>query len=986
MAATLCGRILAVMLGYYVLGRLSSWPPLPPHAGLVWLPSGLALPALMRGGLSLWPAIAAGAWLLALTDGVPASAAFLVASGHTIGPLAAAWLMRRTGTHSALDRRQDLRNYALVGAAGSAMVSATLCTCAAAAARLVDPSDISSVWLHHWLSDAAGVLLLGVPLLTLSRNALRQALAGWRWVATLLLSVTAAAFWLWDFTSTGGARSLSPLTFVPHLLLCWLAARSGMFAASVPALLLGMAAAWATANGFGPLVHADAAYSVALLWGHVGTLTAVPLLLTAMVSELRANDERWQLALASSNIGVAEWDGRSPGELIVSPRGLAMLGHDGHSFSPSVIAVWNCTHEEDQPRLREELAMLRRGQDSGHLELRMRCADESWKWLDVHAIVPERNAAGTPRRIIMTARDMTKERLAQESYQLAAKLFQHLHEGLLITDAQHRVLDVNPAYSAIMGYTREEVLGTVPALMRSAAGSAERRQVIVRDALLREGTWRGEIADQRRNGEPCSLQVTISAVKPRGGPVRFYAWSLSDITQALAQRAQLERQAHTDELTGLPNRARLAQLLREAMQASERENFLLTICYLDLDHFKPVNDTFGHEAGDRLLIELADRLRRSLRHWASGNDQVARLGGDEFVLLLRTATLEEGRQAVERVMRHLSMPYGLGVGADPVHVTASLGATVYPIDQADADTLLRHADHAMYGAKQAGRNGYLFFDAEHDRRTEEHLEALGRLQEALDAGQFTLHYQPKVDMGQGKVLGMEALLRWQHPQHGLIAPAQFLPLVEHTGLAARLGDWVLQQGIEQLAAWQRLGLEMSVSVNISARHLQEPDFAQRLAGLLDRQANPLGRLLVIEVLETAALADVDYTCELIRECRKLGVRFALDDFGTGYSTFTYLKRLPLDMLKIDRSFVHTMLTDRQDLAIVEGVIGLSQTFGCTVIAEGVESPEQARLLIEMGCMVGQGNGIAKAMPADDVYRWVREYRNPFAPSGSMQVV
>jgi EAL domain-containing protein (putative c-di-GMP-specific phosphodiesterase class I) len=310
-------------------------------------------------------------------------------------------------------------------------------------------------------------------------------------------------------------------------------------------------------------------------------------------------------------------------------------------------------------------------------------------------------------------------------------------------------------------------------------------------------------------------------------------------------------------------------------------------------------------------------------------------------------------------------------------MTASVGATVFPIDRSDPDTLLRHADHAMYGAKQAGRNGYLFFDAEHDRRTEEHFEAVGRVQDALDAGQFALFYQPKVDMRQGKVLGVEALLRWKHPQHGLIAPAQFLPLIEHTGLSARLGDWVLQQGIEQLAAWQRQGLDMTVSVNISARHLQEPLFAKRLAGLLARHTTPVGHRLVIEVLETAALADVDYTCALMQECRGLGVRFALDDFGTGYSTFTYLKRLPLDLLKIDRSFVHNMLTDRQDLAIVEGVIGLSETFGCTVVAEGVESADQAMRLIELGCDVGQGNGIAPAMPVAEVYPWVRNYRNPF---------
>jgi EAL domain-containing protein (putative c-di-GMP-specific phosphodiesterase class I) len=224
---------------------------------------------------------------------------------------------------------------------------------------------------------------------------------------------------------------------------------------------------------------------------------------------------------------------------------------------------------------------------------------------------------------------------------------------------------------------------------------------------------------------------------------------------------------------------------------------------------------------------------------------------------------------------------------------------------------------------------------------------------------------------------MEALLRWKHPQHGVIAPSQFLPLIEHTGLSVRVGDWVLQEGIEQLAKWQRLGLDMTVSVNISARHLQEPLFAKRLAGLLARHTTPVGHRLIIEVLETAALADVEYTCVLMQECRALGVRFALDDFGTGYSTFTYLKQLPLDFLKIDRSFVHNMLNDHQDLAIVEGVIGLSETFGCKVVAEGVETVDQAQRLIALGCEVGQGNGIAQAMPVAEVYEWVRGYRNQF---------
>ena len=340
--------------------------------------------------------------------------------------------------------------------------------------------------------------------------------------------------------------------------------------------------------------------------------------------------------------------------------------------------------------------------------------------------------------------------------------------------------------------------------------------------------------------------------------------------------------------------------------------------------------------------------------------------------------MEEARLAVERVLRVVSQPYVVDAAQDPVQVTSSMGATVYPIDRSDADTLLRHADHAMYGAKQSGRNGYLFFDPEHRRRTEERVMAIGRVQEALDKQEFILHYQPKVDMRSGRVLGFEALLRWDHPQQGMIAPLQFLPLIEHTGLSSRIGDWVLAQALDHLSQWRRNGLDISVSVNISARHLQESDFALRLSELLARHQEPLAQNLELEMLETAAHADIEAASALVARCQAIGVRFALDDFGTGYSTLTYLKRLPVDVLKIDRSFVHHMLDDAQDRAIVEGVIGLAGTFGCTVVAEGVESPAQARMLLDLGCSIGQGTGIAAPMPVALVANWVRDYRGVFA--------
>ena len=970
-------RTSLLLVAYYLTGRVGlAVPPFGAHVTLIWPPAGIALAALLRFGLGVWPGVWLGSMVVALSIGTPIWLAALIAFGNTLGPLLGAWVMQRDGLHVALDRRRDLWLFGSIGVGFSMVVPAINGTFWLAAGGVVAWAEAPTVWAYWWLGDAMGALVVGIPLLTLSHASLQQVIGDWRWVPAGLIALgTIVSAALASLFAGGEHALLSPLFFVPHLLLCWLAARSGLFAASTTALLLTAGTVFATVSGLGPFHQVDSSQGVALLVGYVCSLLAIPLLTTALTGEIAANERRWQLALDASQIGIAEWNLRS-GKIELSKRWLALLGHATQGFGDTPHAFWALLHPDDQAEVQRAFEPLRTGDAVNcRAECRMRCHDGNWRLFELHALVAERGPGGVPLRIVSTARDISDVQAARERQDLSQSVFEHLHEGLLITDPQHRVLESNPTFTEITGYTREELRGSVPMLLQARdSDSALALQLgAMHLGLTKEGSWRGELSHHRRNGERCVLQLTITEVRTVNGSVRNHVLAIADVTRAREQFEQLQRQAHFDELTRLPNRVRLAQMLQSAMQTSRRDGSLLTVCYLDLDHFKPVNDRFGHEAGDRLLIELAGRMRRSLRSWAGGDDVIARIGGDEFVLLLRTATLEESRHAVERVLNQVGQPYALGVGAGLVMVTASIGATVFPLDGADAETLLRHADHAMYGAKQAGRNGYLFFDAEHDRRAEARFVALGRVQEALDAEEFRLFFQPKVDMRNAKVLGFEALLRWNHPEQGVISPAQFLPLIENTGLSSSVGNWVLQHGIDQLARWLRLGLDITVSINISARHLQEPLFAQHLTGLLSRHQAPVAQRLIIEVLETAALADIDYTCELMQECRALGVRFALDDFGTGYSTFTYLKRLPIDMLKIDRSFVINMLDDRQDLAIVEGVIGLSQTFGCTVVAEGVETRAQAQRLIEIGCEVGQGNGIAAAMPADEVVDWVRDY-------------
>jgi diguanylate cyclase (GGDEF)-like protein/PAS domain S-box-containing protein len=975
--ATQAAQAALLALVCVLAGWASRWQHVAPtYEGLLWLPTGISLAAMLRFGTRVWWGAFAGMSFVAVSSGLPQWTALLLAAGNTLAAVLGALWLTRLSTHRPIRLGQHLGRYALVGAVVMAFVSASNATLWLGTAGIVLSADAPAIWGSAWMGDAVGAFVVGVPLAVYTRTgADRMARSDW-WQAVTLGAGAAVTAWFAQRYSSQLGGLLSPLVCIPHLLLAVLTLRHGLLAGSlaVPAALVGAVVAGHAGDGFATgLIGAPP--SPFHVWGYAATLAAVPLLVAGAWRRLNARKQRMQLALHASGLGVAEWDLRRA-QIVLSPRWLEMLGYRTQAFGTSLESFFGRVHPEDLELARSAFESLRGSPDSvGHCECRMLSQDGRWLALELRTRVAERGSHAEPRHVICTAVEIGDRVAARDHRNLAEHVFGLLHEGLLITDSKHRVLDLNPTYSEITGYSREETLGTVPAMLQLAHhGFAEGGpHLSMRTSLETTGAWSGEIFSRRRNGEACTLQVVASTVRNRVGAVQNHVLAISDVTQVRQQIEQLKRQAHYDELTGLPNRAKLTQILMEALATCDREGTLLTVCFLDLDYFKPVNDQFGHHMGDQLLVKLAERLRRSLRTRASGDDVVARISGDEFVLLLRTATLDESRLAVERMLRQVHQPFALDVSEAPVYVTASIGATVYPLDQADAETLLRHADHAMYGAKQAGRNGYQFFDAEHDRRTEARFVALGRVQDALDAEEFCLYFQPKVDMHDGRVLGVEALLRWNHPEQGLLLPAQFLPLIEHTGLAVSVGNWVLKKGIEQLAEWLSMGLDLTVSINVSARHLQEPMFAQQLALLLSQQRTPVADRLVIEILETTALADVDYTCKLMQECRALGVRFALDDFGTGYSTLTYLKRLPLDMLKIDRSFVINMLNDRHDLAIVEGVIGLSETFGCTVVAEGVDTLEQAQRLIEIGCHIGQGNGIAPAMPADEVVSWVHSF-------------
>jgi diguanylate cyclase (GGDEF)-like protein/PAS domain S-box-containing protein len=473
---------------------------------------------------------------------------------------------------------------------------------------------------------------------------------------------------------------------------------------------------------------------------------------------------------------------------------------------------------------------------------------------------------------------------------------------------------------------------------------------------------------RNRLGQNCTVEYTANAIRTPHGEVQGSVLVFRDMTERRQLMQQISWQSNHDVLTGLPNRSALAQRFEQEVERAREHNHMLAVCLFDLDHFQHVNQSMGQAVGDEILKQAASRLH----DFAGQRHYVARLGGDEFVLLLpeldERAAIEH---AMSKMMAALSSDYVCSGKA--VSMSASAGIAVYSGNDISADSLLRQADQALYQAKITGRNRHHFFDADLDEQVRTHHNRRTEVRAAVRANELVLFYQPKLDMRQGRIIGMEALLRWDHPARGIVGPMDFLPIVEHTDVIVDIGEWVLREALRQLHVWRAFDANWVISVNIAARHFQRHDFVERLTAILAEFPEVPPHMLELEILESSALSDISHVRSIMLDCQALGISFALDDFGTGYSSMSYLKRLPADILKIDQSFVRNMLVDRDDLHLVSAVIGLARSFGLGVIAEGVETIEHGAMLMRLGCDLAQGYGIARPMPADEVLSWVTSF-------------
>ncbi len=551
-----------------------------------------------------------------------------------------------------------------------------------------------------------------------------------------------------------------------------------------------------------------------------------------------------------------------------------------------------------------------------------------------------------------------------EELELAAGVFTHAFEGIMITDATGTILSVNPAFSAITGYAPEEAVGRTPRLLRSH----HQDEHFYREmwaVLQATGAWRGELWNRRKSGEVYLQWTSITTIDDDAGKPHRRIAVMTDITEERRKEEHIRHQSLHDALTGLPNRTLVHNRLDHAIKSAERAGGRVALLFIDLDRFKVINDSLGHLVGDLLLKEAARRMGGCVR----GSDTLARLGGDEFLVL---APIERGADAVhiaEKIIHEIAQPFAIQQQA--LHVGASVGISVYPQDGGDAATLLRNADVAMYAAKQAGRGTLRFFDTGMNERAQQRLKLEAALRRAIAAEEFELYYQTKVCLLDGRHCGMEALIRWRDPLLGLVSPGDFIPLAEETGLIAPIGDWVLETACAQMRAWLDAGTVAGpVAVNVSARQLNDPEFAARVVDILRRHGLE-GQYLQIEVTESTVMTDPERAIGALGRLAALGIGIAIDDFGTGYSSFSYLKRLPIDLLKVDRSFVQDIGSSREDEEIVTAIVQVAHSLKLQVVAEGVETRQQADFLARLGCQFGQGYLYAKPLPLAEFEALVR---------------
>ncbi len=681
-------------------------------------------------------------------------------------------------------------------------------------------------------------------------------------------------------------------------------------------------------------------------------------------AELQKNEASLSRAQQIAKVGNWDWDIGGQ-KLHWSDETYRIFGLQPQAFGATYEAFLARVHPDDRERVTRAVNAALAGERPYEIEHRIVRPDGTERVVLELAEVT-RDAAGQAIQMSGTVQDITERKRTEKDLYLADQVFENSIEGIIIADVQANILRVNRAFTTITGYGEKEVLGRNPRLLRSGRHDAAFFQAMWA-ALFEYGYWQGEIWNRRKSGEIYPQWLSMVAIRNEQGETTHYLGVFADLSEKKQAETRLHRLAYYDVLTNLPNRLLLEERLKQALAAASSNNLLAAVLHLDLDRFKAINDTLGHASGDKLLQAVAERLTGNVR----GSDTLARFSGDEFAVLLTDVGNQENAALVARkILDALARPFVLD--GHEIFITPSIGIAFYPADAANKDDLLRNADTAMSHAKAQGGNGYRFYDAKMNAGISQRLTLETGLRHALKRNEFLLYYQPQVDLRSGKIIGMEALLRWQHPERGLVSPAEFIPLLEETGLIVQVGEWVLRAACAQNSAWLAAGLpRMRMAVNLSAHQFRQSSLADAVCQALE-DSGLAPELLELEITESIMIQDLQTTLTTLNQLHLIGIQISIDDFGTGYSSLSYLKRLPISKIKIDQSFVRDICGDPDDAAIADAVISLGHSLKMQVIAEGVETVEQLDYLRAHGCDEFQGYYFSRPVPAETFAALVRE--------------
>ncbi len=957
-------KIMALAMVYAAFAKIAlSFFSADGVVSVVWPSSGLALAVLLLGGKRYWLGVFIGAFAGNVLAGSSVGLSLIIACGNTLEALTGLFLLSHTSDFdSRLNQPRDYL-YLMLAGASSAWVSALIGNGALLAYHLVTPPAVFANLLDWWQGDALGMVLM-TPFILVWRKFPHDWFLPKRRLETIACFGLAFLFGQVIFLNSFHIFTGRILGYWMFLFIAWAAMRYGRHGV----LLIISMIVIQSLSGF---IQHEGFFgtSIALidLTCYVLALITVGIGLALIIKKrqhieqaLRSSEQRLLTAQRIACLGHFEWNFTN-GNLFWSPEMYRIFGLSAHLPPLNYTEFFEIVHTDDRQSLLDIVNNAIRLHQPYSVNYRIYLPSGEQRFIHAQAEIVT-NAQG---ELVMvgTAQDVTERKLAEESLQLAALVYENSSEAMMITDEDDLIIATNPAFSLLTGYTEAEVLGKNPSIRKSGYQDDIFYQNM-HVMLELTGQWQGEIWNRCKSGEVCTEWLSINTIFHQDGSVYRRVSLFYDITQKKDNEALIWNQANFDRLTDLPNRNMFYDRLEQNLKKAHRHSQSLVLLFLDLDRFKEINDSFGHSIGDMLLKEVALRLTACMRE----TDTVARLGGDEFTIILTELTHASDAEIVAQgIINELIKPFL--IDDKTLYISTSIGITVYPDDADNAEMLLKNADQAMYAAKAQGRNRYSYFTPAMERAAQTRMQLTTDLHNALSKEQLLVYYQPIVTLTTGTIHKAEALIRWQHPERGMVNPSDFIPIAEESGMIIDIGEWVFRQVTKQVAQWRdNYDPDFQISINKSpiqfhSKNTGYPSWPEQL-----KKTGLSGHGIVVEITEGMLLDINEVIYDKLMDFRNANIAVSLDDFGTGYSSLSYLKKLHIDYLKIDQSFVRNLKAESDDMALCKAIIVMAHALGIKVIAEGLETTEQLDLLATAGCDYGQGYLFSKPVPAAEFER------------------